>query len=93
MRALLALLIVAVLLVVGAVASGFVNVRQIRGAAPPTITATPKSVSAKGGRAPAFEVETGSVKVGSKPATVRVPIVQVQKPSGNQAAAATNNAM
>lgn len=93
MRALLALLIIAVLLAAGAVASGFVNIRAIRGATPPTITATPKSVSAKGGQAPAFEVETGSVKVGSKETTVRVPTVQVQKPGGNSSAAATNNSM
>ena len=92
MRAFLALMIVAVLLVAGAIATGFVNVWQTRGGAPPTITATPKSVSAKGGQAPAFEVETGSVKVGAKPATVKMPIVELRKP-GTNAAATANNTM
>jgi hypothetical protein len=50
-------------------------------------------VTAKGGQAPAFEVETGSVKVGTQQKTVNVPKLEVQKPADNQAAAATNNAM
>jgi hypothetical protein len=49
-------------------------------------------VTAKGGQAPAFDVETGSVKVGTKQTTVKVPAVVVEKPARNQAAAVTNNA-
>jgi hypothetical protein len=51
-------------------------------------------VVARGGQTPAFDVETGSVKIGTKPATVKVPSLEVVTPgAGNQAAAATNNAM
>ena len=90
MRAVIFILIVAVLLIVAAVATGFVNIRQIRGA-PPEIVATRNSVSATGGQAPAFDVETGSVKVGTKETTVKTPTLQIQKPGQNQAV--TNNAM
>ena len=91
MRAVILLLIIVVIAVLIALATGFLNINQIRGAKAPEISATHNGITAKGGQAPAFEVETGSVKVGSKPATVNVPAVQVVKPQ-NQASAATNNA-
>jgi hypothetical protein len=50
-------------------------------------------VTAKGGQAPAFDVQTGSVKVGTKETTVKVPALVVEKPGQKPAAAATNNAM
>jgi hypothetical protein len=93
MRAVLAILIVALVLIVAAIASGYLNIRQIRGGSAPAITATRNSVSASGGKAPAFDVETGSVKVGTKETTVKVPTLKVQKPQGNTAAATTNSAM
>ena len=93
MRAVLFIVIVAILLIIGAVATGFLNISQIRGGAAPEITATRNGVTAKGGRAPAFDVETGSVKVGAKETTVKVPSLVVETPVRNQAAAATNNAM
>ena len=93
MRAVILVLVLAVILIIGAVASGYVNVRPSGGQSP-TLTATRNSVSVKGGQAPAFDVEAGSVKVGTKETTVRVPTsIQIQKPSQNQAAATTNNAM
>jgi hypothetical protein len=92
MRAVLLILIVAVLAIIAAVATGFLNINQIRGARTPEISTTSNGVVAKGGQTPAFDVETGSVKVGSKETTVRVPSLQVQRP-GNQSAATTNNAM
>lgn len=91
MRAALLVLIIAVVAIIAAVASGFLNVNQIRGAEAPQVSATSNGVVAKGGQAPTFDVETGSVKVGSKEAKVRVPTVEVQRP-GNQAAAVSNNA-
>lgn len=93
MRALLFILIIAVIGIIAAVSTGFLNINQIRGAAAPQVTATRNGVTAKGGQPPAFDVETGSVKVGSKEATVKVPTLVVEKPARNQAAAATNNAM
>jgi hypothetical protein len=90
MRAVLFVLIVAILLIVAAIATGFLNINQIRGGKAPQVATTSNGVTAKGGQAPAFEVETGSVKVGSKETTVKVPTVEVQKAGRNQAA--TNNA-
>jgi hypothetical protein len=93
MRAVLFVLIVAIILIIAAVATGFLDINQIRGAKSPDVSATRAGVTAKGGQAPAFDVETGSVKVGTKPANVNVPTLVVQKPAQNQAAPVTNNAM
>jgi hypothetical protein len=91
MRAILLVLIIAVAAILVAVATGFLDVNQIRGAKAPAVAVTGNGVVARGGQAPAFDVETGSVKVGSKEATVRVPALQVERPA-DQAAAASNNA-
>ncbi len=93
MRAFLFVLIVAILVVIAGIATGFLNINQIRGAKAPDITATSNGLTAKGGQAPAFDVETGSVKVGTKQRTVNVPTLEVQKPQGNVAGAQTNNSM
>jgi hypothetical protein len=91
MRTLILILIIVIIAAIAAVATGFVDINQIRGAKAPDISATTNGVTAKGGQAPAFDVETGSVKVGAKDATVKVPSVEIQPPQ-NQAAPATNNA-
>jgi hypothetical protein len=91
MRAIIFVLIVAVLIVIAGIASGYLRINQTRPAQVPQVTATGKGVTAKGGQAPAFDVETGSVKVGTKDATVKVPSLEVQKPGQNQAT--TNNSM
>jgi len=91
MRAILFVLIIAVLAIIALILTGFLDINQIRGARAPQISATSNGVTAKGGQAPAFDVETGSVKVGTKQSTVKVPTLQVVPPS-NQAATATNNA-
>ena len=93
MRAVLFVLIVAVIVIVAALATGFININQIRGGQAPEVSASRNGVSAKGGQAPAFDVETGSVKVGTKETTVKVPALVVEKPARNQAAAMTNNSM
>ena len=92
MRAILLILILAVVVVIVAVASGLLDINTVRGARAPTVSTTGNGVVAKGGQAPAFDIETGSIKVGSKDANVKVPTVQVA-PAGNEAAATTNNAM
>jgi hypothetical protein len=92
MRTVLLVLIVAVLAVIAAVATGFLDINQIRGARAPQVAATNNGVVAKGGQAPAFDVETGKVKVGSAETTVKVPTLEVEPPQ-NQAAATVNNAM
>jgi hypothetical protein len=93
MRAMIFILILAILVVLAGLITGFLNINQIRGAKAPQISATGNGVMAKGGQAPAFDVQTGSVKVGTEQATVKVPKVVVEKPGQNQAAAVTNNSM
>jgi hypothetical protein len=93
MRALLLILIVAVVAILIALASGFLNINQTREGKVPAVSTTGNGVTASGGQTPAFDVETGSVKVGTKQTTVKVPAVVVEKPGHNQAATATNNAM
>lgn len=93
MRAVLFVLIIVILAIIAAVATGFVNINQIRGAKAPEVTATHNGVTAKGGQTPAFDVETGSVKVGTTNATVKVPALVVERPGQKAAAAAANNAM
>ena len=90
MRALLLVLILAVVAIIAAVATGFLDISQTRGARAPDIEASRNGVSARGGQTPAFDVETGSVSVGTTEATVAVPTVQVNPPD-NTAAAASND--
>jgi hypothetical protein len=97
MRAVLLILILVVAAVLVAVATGFLDINQIRGAKAPQVSATRNGVTAKGGQTPAFDIETGSVAVGTRKATVTVPSVEVQRPGNEVAPAAapanTVNAM
>ncbi len=90
MRALIFILILAIAVILVAVGSGFLKVKQTREAKAPEVSATGNGMTARGGQAPAFDVETGSVKVGTKATTVKVPALVVEKAGQNQAA--TNNA-
>ena len=92
MRALLFILIIAVVAVLIAIGTGFLNINQIRGAKAPEVSATRNGVTAKGGQTPAFDVQTGSVKVGTKETKVKVPALIVEKPAQKQAQAVANNA-
>ena len=92
MRAIIFILIVAVLAIIVAIATGFLDINQIRGAKAPQVSATQNGLVAKGGQAPAFDVETGSVEVGTKQTNVNLPTLEVQPPQ-NQAASTANNAM
>lgn len=92
MRALLLILIVVVVAGLVAFGTGFLKLSQTQPAKAPEVSATRNGVTAKGGQAPAFDVETGSVKVGTKETTVKVPALVVEKPGQNQAEPATNNA-
>ncbi len=90
MRAVLLVIILAVLALIAALATGFLNIDQIRGAKAPEVSATGNGVTAKGGQTPAFEIETGSVKVGSQQKTVSVPKLVVEKPGQNESAASNS---
>jgi hypothetical protein len=89
MRAIITILILAIIVLIGAIATGFLNISQTRQAQAPQVTTVNNGVSAKGGQSPAFRVQTGSLKVGSAETNVKVPVVQVQKP-GQQQPATTN---
>ena len=90
MRAIILILILVILAIIAAVATGFLDINQIRGGQAPQISATHNGISAKGGQAPAFEVETGSVRVGTKPSTVKLPSVEVVRPANEAANVAAN---
>ena len=79
MRAVLLIFIVVVLAVIAGVATGFIDINQTRGAKAPEVAVAHNGVTAKGGQAPAFDVETGSVKVGSGEANVTMPKVTLGK--------------
>ncbi len=81
MRPAILILIIAVIVVLIGIGTGFIDINQIRGAQAPEITATHNGVVAKGGQTPAFDVETGSVQVGTKESTVKVPAVKVVPPA------------
>jgi hypothetical protein len=93
MRALILIFIVVVAAVLIAIGTGFLDINQTREAKAPQVSATRNGVTAKGGQAPAFDVATGSVKVGTKETTVKVPSLVVENASKNQAQPVTNNAM
>ena len=92
MRAILLVLILIVLAILAGVATGFLDINQIRGAQAPQVQATTNGFVAKGGQTPKFDVETGSVEIGTRNATVKVPAVQV-KPPANQVEENNVNAM
>ena len=85
------ILIVAVVALIAAIQTGFLDIRQTRGAEVPQVSADGNGVTAAGGQAPAFDVETGKVAVGTqgKNVTVQMPSLEVQRPAdANQAATA-----
>lgn len=81
MRAILLLLIVAVVAVILAFGSGFLHLNQTQSARVPSVAVAKNGVITKGGQAPSFEVETGSVAVGTQQKAVTLPKVNVPIPS------------
>lgn len=93
MRAIISILILVIIIGIALVASGYVRISNMRGQ-PPALTATRNSVTVGGGQAAGFDVQAGSVKVGTENKTVTVPTsVRIEKPTRMQPEAATNNAM
>ena len=91
MRAIISVLILVIIIGIALVATGFVRIGNMRGQ-PPVLTATRNSVTVAGGQAAGFDVQAGSVKVGTENKTVTVPTsIKIQKPASNEAAPA--NAM
>ena len=88
MRAIILVLIVGVVALIAAIHFGLVDITQTRSAAVPTVAAEGGKISATGGQTPKFEVETGSVGVGTRAqnvtvptVTVAVPVVEVRRPA------------
>ena len=104
MRAIFLILIVAVVALIVAVQTGLVDISQTRGARAPTVSANENGVTTTAGQTPEFDVQTGSVGVGSREANVAlptlkieqrdrnvsVPVLEVRPPAGNQPAETTN---
>lgn len=84
MRVILFILILAVAGLLLAIGTGFVRIPLTRPAESPKVSINGNGVSVKGGQTPAFDIETGSVAVGTKTRKVSVPVVKVVPP-GQQA--------
>ncbi|HVH37543.1 MAG TPA: hypothetical protein VM757_03010 [Sphingomicrobium sp.] len=78
MRAILLIVILAVVVLIVAVASGFIDISQTREAKTPQVSATTNGITASGGQSPAFQVETGSVQVGAGTTNVTTPRVKIE---------------
>ena len=81
MRAILLLLIIVVVAAILAFASGFLHLNQTRSAEVPSVALTNGAMVTKGGQSPSFEVETGSVAVGTRQREVTLPKVALPLPS------------
>jgi uncharacterized protein YggE len=84
MRAILFILILAVVAAILAFVTGFLDISQSREAKAPDLSVSGSGVSARGGQTPSFDIETGSVAVGTKPANVQVPTVRVNPPDATE---------
>ena len=78
MRAILLIFIIAIVALIAAFATGLIDITQTREARAPNVGARDGAISAQGGQSPAFEVQTGSVEVGTREANVAVPKVEVR---------------
>jgi hypothetical protein len=79
MRIVMLILIIVVVALIGAIATGYIDISQTRGAKAPSLEAADGTIRATGGQSPAFEVQTGSVGVGTREANVAVPKVEVKR--------------
>ena len=79
MRAILLILILAIVALIAAFATGYVDISQTRQASVPQIKAGDGAIRAEGGQPPAFEVQTGSVEVGTRETNVAVPRIEVKR--------------
>ena len=78
MRAIFLILIIAVVALILAVMTGMINLRQTEPAVAPGIETSDGKIVTRPGQAPAFDIETGSVGVGSGNASVALPKVEIR---------------
>lgn len=91
MRLILFLLILGVLALIAAIGSGYLSISQTQPAKVPQVS-TRDGVTASGGQAPSFDVQTGSVKVAVEQKNVKVPTLEVEPANREPSAATTQNA-
>ena len=94
MRTIILILILAVVALIAAIQTGFLDIDQTRSAEAPDFSASSNGVTAAGGQTPAFDIQTGTVGVGAQPANVTVPVprIEVRPPANENQAATTTNA-
>lgn len=91
MRAVLLILILLVVALIAAISTGLLDITQTRSARAPQI-ATDNGITASGGQAPAFDVETGSISVGASQQNVTVPVPRLDVNPANDASNAAGEA-
>ena len=79
MRAILLVMILGVVALIAAFATGLVGVSQTREARAPAIEVENGAIRAESGQSPAFDVQTGSVEVGTREANVAVPKIELKR--------------
>lgn len=72
-------ILIIVALVVAAFAFGFINIDQTKTAKLPDV-----KVETSGGQAPAFDVDTAQIDVGTEKKTIEVPTVSMEKATDNK---------
>ena len=90
MRRIILILIIAIVALIVAFQMNLLNLKQERPAEVPGVEVTSDGITATGGQTPTFKVETGTVAVGTRNATVAVPVptLEVRGPAQNQVAPA-----
>ena len=87
MRAILLILILVVVLAIGAIATGLLDIMPDKPATAPSLAVQDGKLSVKPGEAPHFQVETGKIAIGSGEATVTVPRLEVRPAGGGSSSA------
>jgi len=79
MRTILLVLIIGVVALIAAVSFGLIDIRQTRPAVAPSVESSDGRLTTRPGQVPAFDVETGSIGVSSRPTQVPVPSVEIKR--------------
>jgi uncharacterized membrane protein len=84
MRAILLILILLVVVAIGAIATGFINLNTVQPAQAPAVVAEDGKLKVQAGQPPKLQVETGELAVGTGEATVKIPRLEVRPADGGQ---------
>ena len=79
MRAIFLILIVVVVALIVAIGTGLIDIRQTSPAVAPSVEASDGKLTTQPGKAPTFDIETGSIGVGSSQTKVKVPSIEVKR--------------